>query len=209
LKKYFSQAVNKITDQVTTPKKIENNHLKKSNTVDYYSKESILPPTRDIKITDLSTGGGCGCKIEPAALHKMLEKIPRHLNHKNLLVGIENSDDAAVYELTKDIALVFTNDFFAPMIDDPYTYGRVAAANALSDIYAMGGELIMANAIVGMPTSKISMNDMQDIMQGGVDVCHQAGIPLSGGHSIENPQPIYGLAVIGQINPKKSKRIQI
>ena len=201
------RVVNKSTEQDRTipPLKDDNTLFKTPDKIEYYSKESNLPSPYDIKITDLSTGGGCGCKIEPAALHKMLEKIPRHLNHKNLLVGIENSDDAAVYKLTEDIALVFTNDFFTPMVDDPYTYGRIAAANALSDIYAMGGEPIMANAIVGMPTSKIPMSYMQSIMQGGVDVCHEAGIPLSGGHSIENPQPIYGLAVIGEINPNKIK----
>lgn len=173
--------------------------------VEFYSRDSNPAPACEIKLTDLSTGGGCGCKIEPAALHQMLENVPHHLDHKQLLVGIAHKDDAAVYQITDDLALVFTNDFFTPMVDDPYTYGCIAAANALSDVYAMGGEPIMANAIVGMPTNQLPMEYMQQIMKGGVDVCHEAGVPISGGHSIDNPQPIYGLAVVGKIHPKRIK----
>lgn len=173
--------------------------------VEFYSQDSEQAPTPDIKITDLSTGGGCGCKIEPAALHEMLQDVPHHLDHEQLLVGIAHKDDAAVYKINDDLALVFTNDFFTPMVDDPYTYGQIAAANALSDVYAMGGEPIMANAIVGMPVNELPMKYMQQIMKGGVDICHAVGIPLSGGHSIDNPQPIYGLAVVGKINPKRIK----
>jgi len=173
--------------------------------VEFFSTESIPEPAPAINLTDLSTGGGCGCKIEPAALHQMLKDVPHHLGHEQLLIGIVHKDDAAVYQISDDLALVFTNDFFTPMVDDPYTYGRIAAANALSDVYAMGGEPIMANAIVGMPTNLLPMEYMQQIMKGGVDICHEAGIPISGGHSIDNPQPIYGLAVIGKIHPKRIK----
>lgn len=195
-----------VTETGTSEAYSEHVDYGSSEKIEFYSSEGAdQAPACDIKITDLSTGGGCGCKIEPAALHVMLEKVPRHLDHERLLVGIEHKDDAAVYKLTDDIALVFTNDFFTPMVDDPYTYGRVAAANALSDIYAMGGEPIMANAIVGMPVNKLPMQDLQAIMKGGVDVCREAGIPLSGGHSIENPQPVYGLAAIGKINPDNIK----
>jgi selenide,water dikinase len=177
----------------------------KAEKIEFFSRDSEPAPACDIKLTDLSTGGGCGCKIEPAALHEMLEEVPRYLDHKQLLVGIAHKDDAAVYQINDDLALVFTNDFFTPMIDDPYTYGRIAAANALSDVYAMGGKPIMANAIVGMPVNKLPMEYMQQIMKGGVDICHEAGIPLSGGHSIDNPQPIYGLAVVGEIHPNRIK----
>jgi selenide,water dikinase len=177
----------------------------KPDKVEFYSRDSEQPSASVIKITDLSTGGGCGCKIEPAALHEMLQEVPHHLDHEQLLVGIAHKDDAAVYQITDDMALVFTNDFFTPMIDDPYTYGRIAAANALSDVYAMGGEPIMANAIVGMPVNKLPMDYIQQIMKGGVDICHEAGVPISGGHSIDNPQPIYGLAVVGKINPERIK----
>lgn len=177
----------------------------KSEKIDFYSRDSSSAPACEIKLTDMSKGGGCGCKIEPAALHEMLEEVPHHLDHEQLLVGIAHKDDAAVYQMSDDLALVFTNDFFTPMVDDPYTYGRIAAANALSDVYAMGGQPIMANAIVGMPVNELPMEYMQQIMKGGVDICHEAGVPISGGHSIDNPQPIYGLAVVGKIHPERIK----
>lgn len=164
-------------------------------------EEAINTP----RLTDFSQGGGCGCKIEPAALHEILAKVPRHSTNPNLLVGIENSDDAAVYQINSEQALVFTNDFFTATVDDPYTYGRVAAANALSDVYAMGGEPLLANAIVGFPVDKLPVDSMQEIMRGGVDVCKDANIPLAGGHSIDNPQPIFGLAVVGMVHPKRVK----
>lgn len=153
------------------------------------------------RLTQFSTGGGCGCKIEPETLHALLEKVPKSHSNTSLLVGIENSDDAAIYQINEYQALVFTNDFFAPIVDDPYLYGRVAAANALSDIYAMGGDPLLANAIVGYPVGKITVETIQEVMRGGVDVCEEAGIPLAGGHTIDNPQPIYGLAAVGMIRP--------
>lgn len=160
---------------------------------------------KEVRLTEISHGGGCGCKIDPAALHQILAKVPRSSQLKELLVGIENSDDAAVYQINEEQALVFTNDFFTATVDDPYTYGRIAAANALSDVYAMGGEPMLANAIVGFPVNTLSMECMQEIMHGGVDVCKEAGIPLAGGHSIDNPQPVFGLAVVGMIHPDKIK----
>jgi len=162
--------------------------------------------TTDVcRLTDLSHGGGCGCKIDPAALHDILANVPKHALSPNLLVGIEHSDDAAVYRINDQQALVFTNDFFTATVDDGYIYGRIAAANALSDIYAMGGQPIMANAIVGFPVNVLPMETMQEIMRGGVDVCAEAGIPLSGGHSIDNPQPIFGLCAVGTIHPDNIK----
>ena len=160
---------------------------------------------KDVRLTEISHGGGCGCKIDPASLHQILAKVPRSAQFEELLVGIENSDDAAVYQINEDQALVFTNDFFTATVDDPYTYGRIAAANALSDIYAMGGEPMLANAIVGFPVNLLSMEAMQEIMHGGVDVCKEAGIPLAGGHSIDNPQPVFGLAAIGMVHPSRVK----
>jgi selenide,water dikinase len=150
-----------------------------------------------IKLTALSTAGGCGCKIEPAVLNELLSKIPKSCNTPNLLVGIETADDAAVLRINDTESLIFTNDFQTPIVNDPLTYGRVASANALSDVYAMGADPLMANAIVGFPVNKLNMPDMQEIMRGAVEMCEEAGIPLAGGHSIDNPQPIFGLAVVG------------
>jgi len=158
-----------------------------------------------VRLTQFSTGGGCGCKVEPETLHTLLAKVPKKHSNKALLVGIENSDDAAIYQINEGQALVFTNDFFAPIVDDPYIYGRVAAANALSDIYAMGGEPMLANAILGYPVGKLPVETIQEIMRGGLDVCKDAGIPLAGGHTIDNPQPIYGLAAIGMVHPDSVK----
>jgi len=152
------------------------------------------------RLTSFSRSGGCGCKIDPTALHQILEKVPKHWSQPDLLVGIENNDDAAVMRINEHESLVFSSDFSTPIVDDPYTYGRIAAANALSDIYAMGANPLIANAIVGFPVDKLPMGAMQEIMRGAVEVCKDAGIPLAGGHSIENPQPIFGLAVIGMVH---------
>jgi selenide,water dikinase len=158
-----------------------------------------------VRLTQFSQGGGCGCKVEPETLHALLSNVPKKHSNKSLLVGIENSDDAAVYQINEHQALVFTNDFFAPIVDDPYIYGRVAAANALSDVYAMGGDPLVANAILGYPVGKLSVDTVQEIMRGGTDVCQEAGIPLAGGHTIDNPQPIYGLAAVGMVHPDMIK----
>lgn len=157
------------------------------------------------RLTEYSQSGGCGCKIDPATLKEILSKVPRQWNHPDLLVGIENSDDAAVLRLDDRQSLVFSSDFSSPIVDDPFTYGQISAANAISDIYAMGGTPVIANAIVGFPVHKLQMEIMQDIMRGAVDVCKRAALPLAGGHSIDNPQPIFGLAVIGLIRTDRIK----
>jgi selenide,water dikinase len=168
-----------------------------------------LTPAHETKqakrLTSFAHGGGCGCKVEPAELKRILKHIPTLEAHPNLIVGVENSDDAAVYQLSGDQALVFTNDFQTPIIDDPYIFGCAAAANALSDVYAMGGTPIMATAIAGFPIHEVNTEDLQNIMRGGIDICTSAGVPLAGGHTIENPQPIFGLAVVGTVHPKKIK----
>ena len=158
------------------------------------------------RLTSFSHGGGCGCKVDPAELKVLLQQVPAHASHpKNMLVGVEHGDDAAVYQINSEQALVFTNDFQTPLVDDPYIFGCAAAANALSDVYAMGGTPIMATAIAGFPVNEVKPDRLQQIMLGGTDICNRAGVPLAGGHTIDNPQPIYGLAVIGMVHPTKIK----
>ncbi len=159
-----------------------------------------------VNLTEYSHGGGCGCKIAPAMLAQMLAKLPALGVFPDLLVGIDSSDDAAVYRLSDTQAIVATTDFFMPIVDDPYDFGRIAATNALSDIYAMGGKPIFALAVVGMPVNKLPMEAIQNIMLGGASVCQAAGIPIAGGHSIDSPEPIYGLVVIGLVHPDQVKR---
>lgn len=158
-----------------------------------------------VRLTDFSKGGGCGCKIEPATLHQVLSKVPKRCDDQALLVGIENSDDAAVFKINESQALVFTTDFQAPIVDDPYRFGWIAAANALSDVYAMGASPLLATAIVGFPVGEVEVTDVQEIMRGGVEACKAAAIPLAGGHTINNPQPIFGLAAAGMIHPNLVK----
>ncbi|MEN6585661.1 MAG: selenide, water dikinase SelD [Sulfuricella sp.] len=159
-----------------------------------------------IKLTEFSHGGGCGCKIAPAMLHEILANMPGRLIHPDLMVGTETGDDAAVYRLNENQAIVATTDFFMPIVDDPVDFGRIAATNALSDIYAMGAQPIMALAIVGMPIGKLSTQVIHDILLGGESVCAAAGIPIAGGHSIDSPEPIYGLVALGVVHPDKVKR---
>ncbi|WP_173060699.1 selenide, water dikinase SelD [Sulfurimicrobium lacus] len=159
-----------------------------------------------IKLTEFSHGGGCGCKIAPAMLHEILANMPGRLIHPDLMVGTETGDDAAVYRLNDNQAIVATTDFFMPIVDDPVDFGRIAATNALSDIYAMGAQPIMALAIVGMPIGKLSTQVIHDILVGGESVCAAAGIPIAGGHSIDSPEPIYGLVALGVVHPDKVKR---
>jgi selenide,water dikinase len=158
------------------------------------------------RLTALAHGGGCGCKIGPALLREMLSDACFGLRHADLLVGAETSDDAAVYRINERQAVIATTDFFMPIVDDPFEFGRIAATNALSDVYAMGGSPILALAIVGMPVGKMPPEVMRRIMEGGADVCRAAGIPLAGGHSIDSPEPIYGLAAIGLADPEQIKR---
>ncbi len=159
-----------------------------------------------IRLTQFSHGGGCGCKIAPAVLSEILAATPVRGLPKELLVGTETADDAAVYKLNDSQALVATTDFFTPIVDDPYDFGRIAATNAISDIYAMGGKPIMALAIVGMPLEKLPVSVIGRILEGGESVCAKAGIPIAGGHSIDTLEPIYGLVALGLVHPDKVKR---
>ncbi len=161
---------------------------------------------KEIKLTQFSHGGGCGCKIAPNRLSQLLAKMPQAAAFPELLVGIASSDDAAVYRLNDSQAVIATTDFFMPIVDDPFDFGRIAAANALSDVYAMGGKPILALAVVGMPVDKLPVETVQQILAGGAGICAQAGIPLAGGHSIDSPEPIYGLAALGLVHPEKVKR---
>jgi selenide, water dikinase len=159
-----------------------------------------------IRLTELSHGGGCGCKIAPAVLSEILSSAPLGALPQALLVGTETSDDAAVYRLNETQALVATTDFFTPIVDEPFDFGRIAAANALSDVYAMGARPIFALAIVGMPLDKMPLRVIRRILEGGQSVCAAAGIPIAGGHSIDTPEPIYGLAALGLVHPDKVKK---
>jgi selenide,water dikinase len=166
------------------------------------NKSSLEP----IKLTQFSHGGGCGCKIAPGVLEKILANTPAGFLPKDLLVGIESSDDAAVYRLNDSQAIVATTDFFTPIVDDPYDFGRIAATNALSDVYAMGGTPLFALALVGMPLDKLPVEVIGRILEGGASICRDAGIPIAGGHSIDVLEPIYGLVGIGVVHPDKVKR---
>lgn len=153
------------------------------------------------RLTSLSHGGGCGCKIAPGVLSELLARFGPAASYPNLMVGTETADDAAVYKLNDEQALIATTDFFMPIVDDPYDFGRIAATNALSDVYAMGGTPIMALAIVGMPINVLPHSVIADILRGGESVCAEAGIPVAGGHSIDSVEPIYGLAAMGLVHP--------
>lgn len=159
-----------------------------------------------IKLTSFSHGGGCGCKIAPGILADILKNSSGFAVPKELLVGIETSDDAAVYKLNDEQALIATTDFFMPIVDDPYDFGRIAATNAISDVYAMGGTPIMALALVGMPINKLPIDIIGKIIKGGESICAEAGIPIAGGHTIDSVEPIYGLVVMGLVHPSKIKR---
>jgi len=162
--------------------------------------------TQSIRLTEMAHGGGCGCKLSPAVLSQILAKMPPAAGFERLLVGTETDDDAAVYQINEHQAVVATTDFFMPVVDDPFDFGRIAATNALSDVYAMGGTPILALAVVGMPVDKLPVNVAQDILAGGASVCTAAGIPVAGGHSIDSPEPIYGLVAIGIVDPRRVMR---
>ncbi len=159
-----------------------------------------------IKLTQFAHGGGCGCKIAPGLLREILARAPQGLVPPELLVGTETSDDAAVYRLNDQQALVATTDFFTPIVDDPYDFGRIAATNALSDIYAMGATPILALALVGMPIAKLAPEVIGRVLEGGAAVCREAGIPIAGGHSIDVLEPIYGLVALGLVHPRRVLR---
>ena len=153
------------------------------------------------RLTSLSHGGGCGCKLSPAVLGEILARSGGGLIPRELLVGIETSDDAAVYQISEDQAIVATTDFFMPIVDDPFDFGAIAATNAISDVYAMGGRPLFALAIVAMPIATLPVETIRRILEGGESVCRRAGIPIAGGHSVDSVEPIYGLVAIGLVNP--------
>lgn len=160
----------------------------------------------NIKLTQFSPGAGCGCKISPADLGGIIHHIPDKSAFEHLLVGCESRDDAAVYDLGNGMAMISTTDFFTPIVDDPYDFGSIAATNAISDVYAMGGRPLMAVSILGWPVSKLPPEMAARVIEGAVDSCREAGIPLAGGHSIDISDPIFGLAVTGIIPAGQVKR---
>ena len=162
--------------------------------------------TPEPRLTSLSHGGGCGCKIAPGVLSDILKGTTALPVPPELLVGIETADDAAVYQLNDEQALIATTDFFMPIVDDPFDFGRIAATNAISDVYAMGGTPIMALALVGMPINVLSTQTIGRILEGGASVCKAAGIPIAGGHTIDSVEPIYGLVALGLVHPSRIKR---
>lgn len=159
-----------------------------------------------LRLTALAHGGGCGCKLSPGVLRELLAEQPAAAPFANLLVGTETGDDAAVWRLNDETCIVATTDFFMPMVDDPFDFGRIAATNALSDVYAMGGRPIFALAVLGMPIDKMPTPMIREILRGGAATGAEAGIPVAGGHSIDSPEPIYGLAVIGLVSTKALRR---
>ncbi len=162
--------------------------------------------TRDPnRLTTWAHGGGCGCKIAPAVLQRLLAQVPPHLTPPELLVGTATSDDATVYRLRDDLALVATTDFFTPVVDDAFDFGAIAATNALSDVYAMGGQPLLALALVGMPINQLPEAVIGRVLEGGAAACRSAGVALAGGHSIDTVEPIYGLAAIGIVHPNHVK----
>jgi selenide,water dikinase len=160
----------------------------------------------NVRLSSLSHGGGCGCKLAPSVLQELLAGLPAARPYRQLLVGTETGDDAAVWQLDSDTCVIATTDFFMPMVDDPRDFGRIAATNAISDVYAMGGRPIMALAILGIPLDKLSPTVVREILKGGAEICASAGIPVAGGHSIDCPEPVYGLAVIGIGHPENIRR---
>src|SRR6187455_1053138 len=159
-----------------------------------------------IRLTQYSHGAGCGCKISPKVLDEILKTDLSTPDNKNLLVGNSSKDDAAVYDLDNGTALISTTDFFMPIVDDPYDFGRIASANAISDVYAMGGKPVLAIAILGWPIDKLSPEVAQQVLEGARAVCAEAGITLAGGHSIDCPEPVFGLAVNGIVNKTNLKK---
>jgi len=166
-------------------------------------KPADAPPFR---LTSLAHGGGCGCKLAPSVLRELLAEQPAAGPFERLLVGTETGDDAAVYQLDDETCLIATTDFFMPMVDDPFEFGRIAATNAISDVYAMGGKPLLALAILGMPLGKLAPEMVREILKGGASIAAEAGIPVAGGHSIDAPEPIYGLAVIGTAKPENIRK---
>ena len=163
-------------------------------------------PPPALRLTEFSHGGGCGCKISPSVLREIIARSSPGIIPRDLLVGIETADDAAVYRINDRQAIVATTDFFMPIVDDPFDFGAIAATNALSDVYAMGGTPLFALALVGMPVDRLPVDTIRRILEGGEAICAKAGIPVAGGHTIDSVEPIYGLVAIGQVDPRRIKR---
>jgi selenide,water dikinase len=163
-------------------------------------------PRSTLRLTDFSHGGGCGCKISPSVLRDIIARSSLGIVPRDLLVGIETADDAAVYRINERQAIVATTDFFMPIVDDPFDFGAIAAANALSDVYAMGGTPLFALAVVGMPVDRLPIDTIRRILDGGESLCAKAGVPVAGGHTIDSVEPIYGLVAIGLVDPEHLKR---
>lgn len=160
----------------------------------------------DFRLTQFSHGGGCGCKIAPSVLSNILKSTVASPENKLLLVGNSSNDDAAAYDLGNGTALISTTDFFMPIVDDAFSFGKIASANAISDVFAMGGKPILAIAILGWPVEKLPAELAQQVLEGARSICLEAGIPLAGGHSIDSPEPIFGLAVSGLVDIANLKR---
>ncbi|MEO6329575.1 MAG: selenide, water dikinase SelD [Ginsengibacter sp.] len=169
-------------------------------------KKKFIPDNPKIKLTQYSHGAGCGCKIAPSVLDEILKSNLQLPDNKNLLVGNSSKDDAAIYDLENGMALISTTDFFMPIVDDPFEFGRIASANAISDVYAMGGRPIVAIAILGWPINILPPAIAQKVIEGSRSICKEAGIPLAGGHSIDSPEPIFGLAVSGLVALENIKK---
>src|SRR5512145_2104121 len=164
------------------------------------------PERPPLRLTSFSHGGGCGCKIAPAVLSEILAKSGPSILPKQLLVGIETADDAAVYQINEHQAIVATTDFFMPIVDDPFDFGAIAATNAISDVYAMGGTPLFALALVGMPINQLPVDTIRKVLEGGESICTKAGIPIAGGHTIDSVEPIYGIVAIGLVHPGNVRR---
>jgi selenide,water dikinase len=164
------------------------------------------PDRGALRLTQFSHGGGCGCKVAPALLREMLAKATPALVPKELLVGIETADDAAVYRINDTQAIVATTDFFMPIVDEPFDFGAIAATNAISDLYAMGATPLFALALVAMPISQLPVATIRRVLEGGEAICAKAGIPIAGGHTIDSVEPIYGLVAIGIVDPRQLRR---
>jgi selenide,water dikinase len=169
------------------------------------TRERKVQPLEPVKLTSLSHGAGCACKIPPNVLHPLLADLPRS-DDPALLVGHENADDAAVYKVSESLAIVTTVDFFTPIVDDPYDFGRIAATNALSDVYAMGGNPLTALNLVAYSVERLGEGPLREILRGGADVATEAGVAIVGGHSIDDAEPKYGLAVTGAVDPRRLLR---
>lgn len=167
---------------------------------------NYMDEIKSIQLTKYSHGAGCGCKISPKVLTTILQTSLPSVADANLIVGNDSRDDAAVYDLGDGTAIISTTDFFMPIVDDPFTFGKIAATNAISDVYAMGGEPLIAIAILGWPVNKLAPEIAQQVLEGGRKTCQEAGIALAGGHSIDSPEPIFGLAVTGRVTLDKLKR---